>query len=421
NGVTVGRADVIYGSSTTFAASIALAEQTLASGFIFRGTQSGDNVGSSVSPAGDVNGDGISDILIGAGGASQFVNGFQGRVYLVYGASSGLPAMMDQNDINGNNGLSFLASTNGDTVGTDISGGVDLNKDGFSDIIMGGRGVDPSEFGATYVVFGKQASGVPSNVFASLLPAARSGYVGGPDISVFASVINGGSNPASNCSITTPDFSPASIRFYETNPTTNAITGSQNEIFNLAANQTRSFVLFFTPSLVRKSGQEVFPVIACDNAFVTKIPGVNGEFLTIDSVAGPDILTIAVTGSSDGIIRLPSPSEAGFMAISALNIGLGDGLTAAKEVSVTANIRTTFPALPLNILICETNAAGVCMADPAQTLDLVIGDTAKFIGVFAFGQGTAIALDPAKTRVTVDLKNSSNQILSSTSVAVMTE
>jgi len=89
------------------------------------GENSGDQFGISVSGAGDVNGDGYADFMVGAdanddGGTSS------GKVYLYLG-SYPPDAVPD---------LTFVGEP-GDFLGVSVSGAGDVNGDGYSDIIVG--------------------------------------------------------------------------------------------------------------------------------------------------------------------------------------------------------------------------------------------------------------------------------------------
>ena len=62
-----GESYVIFGTNAGFAASIDLARLTADQGFVIYGADVYDRLGESVSSAGDVNGDGFDDLIIGAG------------------------------------------------------------------------------------------------------------------------------------------------------------------------------------------------------------------------------------------------------------------------------------------------------------------------------------------------------------------
>ena len=61
-----GESYVVFGSGGQFAASLDLAALDGRDGFRIDGVGSGDSSGQSVSAAGDVNGDGFDDVIIGA-------------------------------------------------------------------------------------------------------------------------------------------------------------------------------------------------------------------------------------------------------------------------------------------------------------------------------------------------------------------
>lgn len=127
-------------------------------GFTLVGADAGDGSGFSVSSAGDVNGDGFDDIIIGApaaesgGGTSN-----QGESYLVFGkgAWTGTP-VMDLASLNGLNGVRLIGLEG--RSGTSVSSAGDINGDGFDDVIVGAPNFyGGSEYpgGESYVVFGK--------------------------------------------------------------------------------------------------------------------------------------------------------------------------------------------------------------------------------------------------------------------------
>ncbi len=87
----------------------------------FRGIYANDNFGYSLSTAGDLNGDGYADLIIGCPYNTT------GKAYMYYGSSI----------IDTTRDLTFSGTSNLDYFGYSVSGGMDINKDGYSDIIIG--------------------------------------------------------------------------------------------------------------------------------------------------------------------------------------------------------------------------------------------------------------------------------------------
>ena len=114
-----GRAYVYYGSASGLSLTVNwTAENNSAS----------SNFGNSVSTAGDVNGDGYSDVIIGA---YNFNN--NGRAYAYYGSASGLSVTSNWNS----NVSQFVAQ-----FGYSVSTAGDINGDGYSDIVIGAPAYD---------------------------------------------------------------------------------------------------------------------------------------------------------------------------------------------------------------------------------------------------------------------------------------
>ena len=157
-GNNAGEGYVVFGSSDRFNANLEFSELDGTNGFVLQGIDRGDYSGSSVSGAGDINGDGIDDIIIGAPGG----NNDAGESYVVFGNSKGLEASLDLAELDGSNG--FVISGNkgggffdGDRSGSSVSGAGDVNGDGIDDLIIGAPNADTNGndgAGESYVVFG---------------------------------------------------------------------------------------------------------------------------------------------------------------------------------------------------------------------------------------------------------------------------
>ena len=145
-----GGAAIVYGDSTP-ASSFDLATLDGNNGFF---ATNAPLAGSAVSGAGDVNGDGYDDVIIGTN-----PSGTAGDAYVVFGGSGGVATVL-LDELDGNNGFRLTVATavNGVQLGAQVSSAGDVNGDGFGDLIVSaaysGTQDDP-EAGISYVVFGK--------------------------------------------------------------------------------------------------------------------------------------------------------------------------------------------------------------------------------------------------------------------------
>ncbi len=135
----------------------------------FRGEDADDHSGHSVSGAGDVNGDGFDDILIGAYGDEDGGGFASGQTYLIFGRSTGWSMDTDLSSAD----ASFWGEDPNDYSGWMVSGSGDVNGDGYSDILIGAYGDDDagSDAGQTYLILGRVS---PWNMDTSLSDADAS-------------------------------------------------------------------------------------------------------------------------------------------------------------------------------------------------------------------------------------------------------
>ncbi|MCT7986704.1 putative Ig domain-containing protein, partial [Laspinema sp. A4] len=147
-----GATYLVYGGPT-FNASIDLAEINGTNGIRIEGVNAGDLSGRALSNAGDINGDGLDDMIIGAQGA----NNQAGESYVIFG-STNLPTTLDLANLNGTNGFTISGINPGDLSGRSVSNAGDINGDGYDDLIINASQAPglqgQQEAGQSYVLFG---------------------------------------------------------------------------------------------------------------------------------------------------------------------------------------------------------------------------------------------------------------------------
>ena len=147
-------------------------------GIQLNGAFDGGRFGYSVAGAGDVNGDGLADLLVSAPEtASGPVQ--DGEAYVIFGRQDGGVIEMDELGLAGIRLKGTLIAGN---VGDDLSGAGDINGDGYSDLIIGTRK------SKAYVVFG---SPIPGEIELESLGTHGFEIRSNPAINILASAVSG--------------------------------------------------------------------------------------------------------------------------------------------------------------------------------------------------------------------------------------
>ncbi|NIN93627.1 MAG: DUF11 domain-containing protein [Anaerolineae bacterium] len=151
----------------------------------FIGEAEGDESGRRVAGAGDVNGDGYSDFLIGAARNSH-VGHWSGIAHLILGrpeADWGMHYPLTDAD------ASFVGEQASDQAGRRLSGAGDVNSDGHDDFIIGaphnqrGSELEGIHAGTAYLIYGRPYD---DDWWGRYYPLAQADiiYVGKPDVGV---------------------------------------------------------------------------------------------------------------------------------------------------------------------------------------------------------------------------------------------
>ena len=141
NGNASGSSYVVFGKASAFASTVNLSTLDGTNGFRLDGEAAGDYSGYSVSSAGDVNGDGYDDLIIGASDAN--INGSSsGSSYVVYGGAkwgaSAQAGTVGDDTVTGTTGAETLIGGEGNDTLSGLAG---------DDILKGGAGTDSLDGG----------------------------------------------------------------------------------------------------------------------------------------------------------------------------------------------------------------------------------------------------------------------------------
>ena len=175
NGADSGAAFVVFGKPGGAAVELSDIAAGMG-GFVINGIDADDYSGRSVSGAGDVNGDGLADLILGAYNADPNGNTAAGESSVVFGKADGTAVELSDIAV-GTGGFVINGIDADDYSGWSVSGAGDVNGDGLDDLIVGAHNADPNDnsaAGESSVVFGK-ADGIAVNL--SDIVAGTGGFV----------------------------------------------------------------------------------------------------------------------------------------------------------------------------------------------------------------------------------------------------
>lgn len=130
--------------------------------FVINGGGTAATLGAAVSTAGDINGDGKADIIIGPEAAASG----RGEAHILFGKSDGFASSIDLSTPADADGISISGIGSLDNLGASVGGGGDVNGDGFDDVINGAPGHNNGlilNVGKSYVIFGIDGGAVTHN------------------------------------------------------------------------------------------------------------------------------------------------------------------------------------------------------------------------------------------------------------------
>jgi PKD repeat protein len=255
-------------------------------------------------------------------------------------------------------------------------------------------------------------------LLAALLPVSRSVVVGNT-ATAFATIINAGHVTATGVKIQLDNATgpggtplPAAVTFQTTDPATNVVIGSPNVPVDIPAGESQSFLIAVTPSVAFAPIDVRFDIDGTNSTRDARtVIGLNTLLLSSSTHATPDMVALAATHDSKGILTLAGSPRAGAFSVATVNVGTGGSITASADAGGSG--------LPISLSVCRTTpTTGQCETAPAPSVETFIstGATSTF-AVFA-SAGAPVLFDPEVNRIFLRFRDASGVVRGATSVAV---